>query len=79
MKYMSDVNKFPSDTNQIEYDDLYASYRELKSRTKHTKTTTKIKILLDIFEDLDDKEDKIKALHDITYFIGRLQRDIEND
>jgi hypothetical protein len=64
------------------YDDLYSSYRALKCRTKHTKVTTKIKILLDFFEDLteeDEYQDKLKCLHDIQYFLDYLKQDITHD
>lgn len=63
---------------EVEYNDLYGSYRNLKCKTKHTKTTDKIKILLDYFEDCEDSEtdEKLKCLHDIKYFLTILERDM---
>lgn len=60
------------------HNDLYGSYRQLKRKSKCTKTTDKIKILLDYFEDCDDTEadEKHKCLHDLRYFIDRLERDM---
>jgi hypothetical protein len=65
-----------TDKAETSYDELYASFRELKCRSKHTKTTIKIKMLLDMFEDSDEADDKHKCLHDIRYFLERLERDM---
>ena len=76
---MSEYNN-PEDSNDQyhSYDDLYGSFRQMKCKSKHTKTTTKIKILLDYFEDCEeaDKDDKHKCLHDIRYFLDKLERDM---